>query len=68
MDELFKTVIEQAPTMLGLVILAVVLYRQNEKAQIQNDKLVERIINLTVEMRDCVKTVASAVGQQEETD
>lgn len=68
MDELFKTVIEQAPTMLGLVVLAVVLYRQNEKAQIQNDKLVERIINLTVEMRDCVKTVASAVSQQEETD
>lgn len=68
MDELLKTILEQTPTVAGLLLLALVLYRQNDKQQIQNDKLVERIINLTLEVRDCVDKITSAVSQQEETD
>lgn len=68
MNDLITLVVEQFPTLAGLVVLAVVLYRQNEKTQETNDRLVERIINLTVEMRDCVKKMTAAVGQQEETD
>lgn len=68
MNDLITLVVEQFPTLAGLVVLAVVLYKQNEKTQETNDRLVERIITLTVEMRDCVKTVALAVNQQEETD
>jgi hypothetical protein len=68
MDELLTTVIEQAPTMLGLAALAYVLWRQTERQQIANDKLLERIIMLTIEMRDCVKTVTQTIRQQEEID
>lgn len=68
MDDMFRLVIEQAPTMLGLVALAAVLYRQNEKAQQANDKLLERIISLTIEIRDCAQTVREQVSQQKETD
>jgi len=68
MNDLITLVVEQFPTLAGLIVLAVVLYRQNEKTQETNDRLVERIINLTVEMRDCVKNVTAAVVQQEETD
>jgi len=68
MDELITTILQQTPTVAGLLLLALVLYRQNEKQQVQNDKLVERIINLTIEMRGCVETITQAIRQQEETD
>jgi hypothetical protein len=68
MDELLTTVIEQTPTMIGLVALAYVLWRQTERQQVANDKLLERIIALTIEMRDCVKTATQTIRQQEETD
>lgn len=68
MDELITTILQQAPTVAGLLLLALVLYRQNEKQQVQNDRLVERIINLTIEMRGCVETITQAIRQQEETD
>lgn len=68
MDELITTILQQAPTVAGLLLLALVLYRQNEKQQVQNDRLVERIISLTIEMRGCVETVTQAIRQQEETD
>jgi Tfp pilus assembly protein PilN len=63
-DDLIKTVIEQFPTLAGILLLALVLYRQNEKAQATNDRLTNQIIELAIEMRDCLK----AASQQKETD
>lgn len=68
MDELITTILQQAPTVAGLLLLALVLYRQNERQQAANDKLIERIISLTLEMRGCVETIKQAIRQQEETD
>ena len=31
MDELLKTLVEQMPSMIGLIVAIVVLYRQNEQ-------------------------------------
>ena len=64
MDDFIVKLIEQAPTFIGLIALAFVLYKQNEKQEQHNDILLERLIELSKEIRDCIK----AASQQEETD
>jgi len=47
MEELIKLVIEQSPTFIGLLLLAFVLYRQNERLL---DNLFDEIDNLASEV------------------
>lgn len=54
MDELVKLVVEQFPTFLGLILLAWVLLRQNERLL---DTLFDELDNLSTDLADLRKQV-----------
>ena len=58
MDELLKTIITNAPNLLGLVVLAYVLYRQNER-------LMSNILDDTEELKQVVQHLTARIDQVE---
>lgn len=64
MDDFIRMLIEQAPTFLGLIGVAVVLYNQNKTQQAQNDMLLAKVLELAHELKDCIQ----ATSQQKEID
>lgn len=56
MDNILTTIITNAPNLLGLLLLAIVLYRQNEKML---NALLERVVQVEKELGELKTQVAT---------
>lgn len=52
MDELLKTIVEQMPNMIGLVIAIVILYHQNEQLMLDVFKRLDELERKIEQMDD----------------